>query len=472
MPSLFDLPFEDPGDAGDEPVRPPAAEPPVRRVYTVSDLAAAVRGRLEETFFEVWLEGEISNCRRWTSTGHLYFTLKDDQAQLKAVMFRSALRYLRFEPADGQHVLARGRVTVYEPRGECQVVCEHLEPRGLGALQLAFEQLKRKLAAEGLFDEARKRPLPLLPRTVGVVTSLDGAAIQDVIKVVSARHAGLRLLVRPCRVQGEGAAHEIARALRQLARHPGVDVVIVARGGGSLEDLWAFNDEVVARAIAAAPVPVVSGVGHETDVTIADFVADLRAATPSNAAELVVARRDDLIRRLRHAGVRMTGALRHALGRRRAAVHGLASRRGLVTLQTRVANRARHLAELTWRIRHALHARLAASSRILAGLDRRLEAADQRRRLGGLRTRLVAADAALQRGGRASAHRAEVRLGSLAARLGNLSPLAVLGRGYAVCFAADEVTVVRDATRVRPGESVHVRVERGSLDCTVVKAGD
>lgn len=475
MPSLFDLPFEEEPDPGAPREAPPSPDAPaarqLRRILSVSELAAAIRGHLEESFFEIWVEGEISNCKRY-NTGHLYFTLKDDGAQLKAVMFRSALRYLRFQPADGQHVVARGRVTIYEPRGECQIVCEHLEPRGLGALQLAFEQLKRRLDADGLFAPARKRALPLLPRTIGVVTSLDGAAIRDIITVITRRHAGLRLLIRPCRVQGEGAAREIARAIAQISRRPDVDVVIVARGGGSLEDLWAFNEEIVARAIAASPIPVVSGVGHETDVTIADFVADVRAATPSNAAEIVVARKDELVRRVDLTRSRLFSALRARIARRRALVHGLAARRGLLTLQTRVANRARHVAELTWRVRHLLTQQLGASRRRLQDLQRRLEAADQRRRLAVLRARLTEADAGLGRCAHAARHRAEVRLRSLAGRLENLSPLAVLARGYAVCFADDGVTVIRNASAVSTGDAVQVRVENGRLYCTVNRAGN
>ena len=259
-----------------------------RRVLTVTELTVRVRDVLEATFVELWVEGELSNCRLW-NTGHLYFTLKDASSQIRGVIFRSALRYLKFKPADGLRVVARGRVSVYEPKGEYQLVCEHLEPQGLGALQLAFDQLKRRLQAEGLFDAARKRPLPALPRKIGIVTSLDGAAIRDIIKVLRRRYANAHLVIRPARVQGEGAAADIARGhpggRRRVA---GVDVVIVGRGGGSIEDLWAFNEEVVARAIARSPVPVISAVGHESDVTIADFVADVRAPTPSAAAELVV----------------------------------------------------------------------------------------------------------------------------------------------------------------------------------------
>src|SRR6185436_4851401 len=245
----------------------------------------------------------------------LYFTLKDGASQVKAVIFRSALRYLKFKPADGLRVVARGRVSVYEPKGEYQLVCEHLEPHGLGALQLAFDQLKKRLQAEGLFDAARKRPLPSLPRKIGIVTSLDGAALRDIIKVLRRRYANVHLVIRPARVQGDGASIEIAQALRQIGRVPNVDVVIVGRGGGSIEDLWAFNEENVARAIAKSPVPVISAVGHETDTTIADFVADVRAPTPSAAAELVVARKDEFCNRIDRLHDRLGAAARGRIQR-------------------------------------------------------------------------------------------------------------------------------------------------------------
>ncbi len=480
MPSLFDDAFEDdrptPGkpdqarparpDAITPAPAPDAPKPPARTVYTVSDLTAAVARSLEQQFFQVWVEGEISNARP-AASGHLYFTLKDDSAQIKAVLFRGTLRLLRFKPADGQHVLARGQIEIYEARGEMQIVCQHLEPRGLGALQLAFEQLKRRLEAEGLFAPARKRPLPLLPRTIGIVTSLEGAAVRDILRVVANRHAGLRLLIRPCRVQGDGACHEVARAIRDVSRHPGVDVVIVARGGGSLEDLWAFNEEAVARAIAASPVPVVSGVGHEIDTTIADFAADVRAATPSNAAEIVVARRDELARRIAHLDHRARAAVRQRVAAGRTAVHALGSRRGLLTIQSRVSNRERRLVDLAARLRRVLARRHQTARQHLAGLAERLTAVDQRRRLTRLRTRLAQADGRLTPAVRAHHHRAALAFGSLAGRLDALSPLAVLGRGYAVCFAADGLTVLRDAAAARDGDTVHVRLEHGRLACQV-----
>ena len=354
MTGLFDLPFEEPEpEPGPEQPKPP--EPPpaqVRRVWSVSEVTAAIRDTLESRFAEVWVEGELSNCRLW-NTGHLYFTLKDAGSQLKAVMFRSALRALRFKPEDGLHVVARGRITVYDPKGEYQVLCEHLEPQGVGALQLAFEQLKKRLQAEGLFAAERKRPLPALPRRIGIVTSLDGAAIRDIIKVISRRHPNASLVIRPTRVQGEGAASAIARALGAVARVPSVDVVILARGGGSIEDLWAFNEEAVARAVARCPIPVISGVGHESDFTIADFVADLRAPTPSAAAEIVVAGKDEFCARIDRLTGRLRASARSRVERSRGYLHRLAGRPGLAGWPGRLALRSRHVSELAHQLGRA-----------------------------------------------------------------------------------------------------------------------
>src|SRR5262245_30244611 len=299
-----------------------------RRVFTVSELTRAVKNTLEGRFGGLWVEGEISNLRVHTS-GHVYFTLKDDEAQVRAVLFRGRMRRVRFEPADGLHVLAFGRLEVYAVRGEYQLVCDVLEPKGLGALQLAFEQLKARLAAEGLFDAARKRPLPVLPRRVGLVTSPTGAAVRDFLRVVTRRFAGLQVLVCPVRVQGDTAAGEIAEALATLNRRGDLDVIVVARGGGSLEDLWAFNEEAVARAIAASKIPVISAVGHETDVTIADFVADLRAPTPSAAAELVVREKAQLVAHLGSLRERLQGAVGQRVRRWRERLDDLGRRRVL-----------------------------------------------------------------------------------------------------------------------------------------------
>lgn len=460
---LFDTPFEDPEP---EP-HPPAA--PVRRVYSVSELTAGIRALIENAFAEVWIEGEISNCKVW-NTGHMYFTLKDGGAQIKAVMFRTAVRYLRFKPEDGLHVIARGRLGVYEPKGEYQVVCEHMEPHGLGALQLAFEQLKKKLQGEGLFDASRKRALPALPRRIGIVTSLDGAALRDILKVLRRRAPNASVLIRPARVQGDDAAADVATALRAIGKVPGVDVVIVGRGGGSIEDLRAFNEERVARAIAGCPVPVVSAVGHETDVTIADFVADLRAPTPSAAAEMVVAPTEEFRGRIDRLTGRLRAAARADLQRRRNAVHVLSSRRGLAGFHARLALRGRHAAELTHQFRGAMRAGVEGRARAYRSLRQRLEQRDLARHLASMRGRLTAAEGRLGGAAGRTRHRADARFRALAGRLENLSPLAVLGRGYAVCWNADRTAIVRNADSVGPGDRVHVTLASGEIDCRVDRA--
>jgi len=437
-----------------------------RQVLTVSRLTAHLRNLLESEFYEVWVEGELSNCRPWT-TGHLSFTLKDARAQMRGIIFRSALRYLKFKPEDGLKVIARGRVSVYEPKGEYQLVCEHLEPYGLGRLQLAFDQLKARLQEEGLFDRARKRPLPSLPRRIGIVTSLDGAVIRDMLHVLGRRHASVHVVIRPVRVQGEGAAPEIARGLKAVSRVPQVDVVIVARGGGSIEDLWAFNEEIVARAIALCPVPVISAVGHETDVTIADFVADVRAPTPSAAAEIVIAGKDEFASRIGRLEDRLRGSIRarvQTLGRRLSALTG---RPAFAGYQGRLANLERHVSELQHDLVRQVHERLRGRDRRLQQLRRRLELCDLGRRLAIIRTRLVAADARAARAMAAHLHTANARFRGSASRLETLSPLAVLGRGYAVCWNADRSALVRDAAAVAHGDRVHVTLSRGELECEV-----
>ncbi|HEU4938154.1 MAG TPA: exodeoxyribonuclease VII large subunit [Vicinamibacterales bacterium] len=460
MSDLFSLPFEEDAARGGGPMQRE------RRIFSVSELTAAIRGVLETGFGEIWVEGELSNCRTW-NTGHVYFTLKDEDAQIKAVMFRSVVRYLKFKPEDGMHVIVRGQLGVYEPKGEYQIVCEHLEPRGLGALQMAVEQLKKKLHAEGLFDTGRKRPLPSLPRIIGIVTSLDGAALRDIIKVLRRRHPNAHLLIRPTRVQGDGAAADIAEALRAIVKIPGVDVVIVGRGGGSFEDLIAFNQEPVARAIASSPVPVVSAVGHEVDVTIADFVADLRAPTPSAAAELVVTAKDEFCARVSRLGERLGSVVRAGIQRRRAGLHALSSRRGLAGWHTRLAMRGRHAAELTYQLRRHAGAEVARRARAFRTLRLRLEARDLRRRVAMMGSRLSSAHGRLGTAAAAARHRADSRIASLAGRLENLSPLGVLARGYAVCWNADRTVIIRSADAVAPGDRVRVTLQEGELHCDV-----
>jgi exodeoxyribonuclease VII large subunit len=394
---------------------------PGRRVYTVSALTAEVKAVLEDSFPAIWVEGELSNFKHHTS-GHMYFTLKDAQAQIRGVMFRGHNRLLRFQPTDGLAVLVCGAVTVYERRGEYQITAEFMEPKGVGALQLAFEQLKAKLEAEGLFRDSRKRPLPLLPRKIGIVTSPTGAVIRDMLTIIARRFPGLEVLIHPVAVQGAGAAGEIAAALGRLGSRADLDVLIVARGGGSLEDLWAFNEEIVARAVAASPIPVISAVGHETDVTIADFVADLRAPTPSAAAELVVAQRDELRQRVDELTARALSALQRVVAVRRSRVEML----------------GRHLLLLS------PVARLARQADRLQGLRRRLEA-------WWALFRTVRGE----------------RLARAAATLESLSPLGILGRGYSICFALPSRRILKATAEVGTGSVVAVRLHQGELECVV-----
>jgi exodeoxyribonuclease VII large subunit len=451
MPGSADLPFDDGHDT-----RRPA--------LSVSELTAELRLLVEDAFSTVVVEGEISNFKVWSS-GHLYFTLKDDRAQIRAVMFRMTARTLTFRPEDGMHVIARGRVTVYDVKGEYQVVCDSLAPHGLGARQAAFEALKRRLSAEGLFEAARKRPLPILPRRIGVVTSLDGAAVRDIVRVLTARYPGVRLLVRPARVQGEGASEDLVRALTAIGRIPDVDVIIIGRGGGSAEDLDAFNDERLARAIAASPVPVIAAIGHEVDFTIADFVADVRAATPSNAAELVVERADHFFSRIDRAAGRLQSAFTLALARRTQRVDRLSFR--LNQYPARVAMRHRDVGDLQRRLERAVRSGGATRTDRFERLHRRLAARDLGTVVARLRTRLVGADAGLWNLVRARRLAATGRLSAAASRLDALSPLAVLARGYAVCWNEGRTSIIRRASAVVPGSTVHVRLAEGELACRV-----
>jgi exodeoxyribonuclease VII large subunit len=366
-------------------------------------------------------------------------------------------------------VIVRGRISVYEPKGEYQIVCERMEPHGLGALQLAFDQLKRRLQAEGLFDAARKRALPALPRKIGIVTSLDGAAIRDIIKVLGRRYPNAHLVIRPTRVQGDGAAAEVARGIRDIVKVRGIDVVIVGRGGGSVEDLWAFNDEAVARAIVASPVPIISAVGHEVDFTIADFAADVRAPTPSAAAEIVVARKEDFCNHIERLHQRLAGAMRGSVARMESRVHLLNRRPAFAGWPARLALRGRHCAETTHALRHAARASIARRLRAFQALRLQLEQYDLRRRLGTVRARLVRVDGTLRAAAMHRHHRAEARLHTCAARLDSLSPLAVLGRGYAVVWNDARTRAIRKSSEVQPGDGVRVTLAEGELTCEVVK---
>ena len=437
-----------------------------RVVCTVGELAMRIKAQLEDQFPAVWVEGEISNLRT-PSSGHAYFTLKDDTAQLRCVLFRGRGRRVAFQPEDGMQVLAFGGLDVYLARGEYQLVVELLEPKGVGALQLAFEQLKRRLEAEGLFDAARKRPLPAFPRTIGIVTSPTGAAIRDMLHVIDRRFADLRILITPVRVQGEEAPGEIVAALRDLQAVEDLDVIIVGRGGGSIEDLWAFNDERVARAIAGCRVPVISGVGHETDFTIADFVADLRAPTPSAAAEVVVQEKLQVARALVSLYEALKQAMASRLERDRERVEVLGKRRVLTDAARALRDLYRRVDELTSRLtravrgseRQATH-RLSLARNALRSLNPVARIANGTVLLAQLRGRLASAAV---HSVKVSQHRFDAAVG----RLDSLSPLAVLGRGYSLTRLLPSGVIVRSAAQTRPGDAVEILLHQGAVEARV-----
>lgn len=435
-----------------------------RRALSVSELTARIKTLIEAEFFTVWVEGEISNFTRHSS-GHWYFSLKDQFASLRCASFRMQNRLLRFKPEDGLHVRARGRISIYEPRGEYQLVVEHMEPVGLGALQLAFEQLKNKLAAEGLFNSERKRQLPLLPRCVGVVTSPTGAAIRDILRVIRRRNEALNILIAPARVQGEGAAQDIMRAIRLLNGRAEVDVIIVGRGGGSIEDLWAFNEEPLARAIAKSRVPIISAVGHETDFTIADFVADLRASTPSTAAEMVSAARDELSLRLERLTRDLVRAMQQRTNRSRTILGELERSRGFQTLRSRLQSALQGLDFSLNSIERIFIRRLRLHRENLNILAARLSEADLARSLGAHRRRLLSLDARFASVAQGMITSKRERVSVAAGKLNSLSPLAVLARGYAIAFD-EKGRAIKRAKDVRAGDRVIVRVNEGQFDCT------
>lgn len=435
-----------------------------KTVLTVSELNRLVKTDLEAGYSDIWVEAEISNLRV-PASGHSYMTLKDAKSQLRAVMFRYSRKALRFIPQDGMQVLCRGSITVYEPRGEYQLTIERMEPRGAGALQLAFEQLKNKLASEGLFDKGIKKPLPFLPKRIGIITSGTGAALRDILQVLTRRFPGLHITVLPVAVQGDGAAQEIAAAIADANEHAIADVLIVGRGGGSLEDLWAFNEEIVARAIHQSDIPVISAVGHEVDFTIADFVADVRAPTPSAAAELAVREKRELVRAVSalHAG--LSRRIKQRIERERTAWRGAAER---LVRSVRIVNDAQ-LAhdDLQQRLWQALPRVCAARRTAAQALHARLLALSPRQRIEAHRRASGFLAEALERNCAFALERMRSRLGNSLARLSGLNPAAVLARGYSIARVQPRGSIVRSSADVRAGDSLQIELQKGSLDCLV-----
>ena len=437
---------------------------PERRIYSVSELNAAIRAVLDAEFQDLWVTGEISGLKL-PASGHYYFTLKEREAQVRCVAFRSAHRYWKFKPQDGLAVLARGRIDVYEARGEYQLLVELLEPQGLGALQLAFEQLKKKLAEEGLFAGERKRPLPRYPRRIGIVTSPRGAAIADMVHILTRRFPGLHVRLFPALVQGPGSVEEVIRGIEYFSRTKWPDLIIVGRGGGSLEDLWTFNEEAVARAIAACAVPVVSAVGHETDVTIADYAADLRAPTPSAAAELVVPTLEDLLERIDASRSKATQGLRYRLAMLERRLRQQGIDRALNVLHRRVGRHLQRIDEQDYQIRERIRVTIDGRERMRRTLEIRLRRFDVRPRLAADRRRTEAAYTDALQTMQARMARRRGKLEQVAAKLSELSPLRILERGYAI--VSNERGIVKDAVEAPAGSAVHVRLAKGELDAIV-----
>jgi exodeoxyribonuclease VII large subunit len=438
---------------------------PERKIWSVSELTSRIGNVLAVNFANLWVEGEVSNYRP-AQSGHLYFTLKDEQAQIRCVCFRTQALRLKFRPEDGLKLIVRGSISVYEPRGEYQIYVEHIEPSGIGALQLAFEQLKKRLDAEGLFDEERKKPLPMMPRRIGVVTSPQGAAVRDVIRILRRRFPNLHLLVYPARVQGDGAAEEIVAALKYFGRKQSVDVILLVRGGGSIEDLWAFNEESVARAIAACTIPIVSGVGHETDFTIADFVADVRASTPSAAAEIVVKSRQEFQRHLGELEHKISQRMRYLILEWRHRLKDLTTHIGFRRLEELLRRHRQQTDELTSRLGIALQGRIERLRHRYTIAATRIASFDLRARIRTHGLRLVQRSTELGvRMERLLVGKIK-RLERLRVQLEERSPLRVLKRGYAICTDTAG-NVVSAADQVDVGAEVNLQLSRGRLGAEV-----
>jgi len=438
---------------------------PTRQIFTVSELTAKIRDLLAKNFMDILVQGEISNCRE-AQSGHIYFTLKDDRAQVRCVFFKQQQRGIKFRPEDGLQVTVRGSISVYEQRGEYQIYVENLEPVGRGALQLAFEQLKKRLEAEGLFDAKRKKPLPLLPSRIGIITSPRGAAVRDVVRILTRRFPNVHLTVYPVRVQGEGSAEEIVKALKFFNARKIVDVLILARGGGSMEDLWSFNEEIVARAIFTSEIPVISGVGHETDFTIADFVADVRASTPSAAAELVVQTRREFDKHIAELRETLAGLARYRLLELSRRVHELSARRGFRRPLDLLRQQRQRADEMTSRLALGLRARLEHSRKRFTAAHMRIISFDFRVKISAFRLRLEKRTADLGVRIERLLRRKRDRLEKFFLQLNERSPLKVLERGYAIATDAAG-NLLRDAAQVALGDTVAIQLHRGKLSTEV-----
>lgn len=503
-------------DSAGRPEREKQMSTPVEsgpHIFTVSELNTEFKLLLESTYRSIWVEGEISNFMQ-PASGHFYFSLKDSESQIKAVMWKSNQRILKWRPKNGMKVMISGRVSVYEPRGEYQIDVLQIVPHGKGDLAAAFEQLKEKLQAEGLFEAKRKRPIPMLPKKIGIVTSRSGAALRDMLQILNRRYANLCILLFPAVVQGEEAAPSIVEGIRALNRYPDIDVIIVGRGGGSLEDLWPFNEERVARAIVASRIPIISGVGHETDTTIADFVADLRAPTPSAAAELVIGKKSELAEKVHHFAQRVHAHIRNQLLHGKHVARGLAEHRALAGIPQKVRTHQQQVDDFEIRLkaglarchqsnarrqllagqklsamqlRHLIEVKRSRLNHLTSGLshavsrlhrecraevsEQKLSAAPLRRLVEISRNRVNTESSRINHAVQSAASRDRQRLAHFAGKLDSLSPLAVLERGYSIACREDG-TILKESNQVAPGDAVGVRLHHGKLKCTVTEVED
>jgi exodeoxyribonuclease VII large subunit len=453
--------------------------PPERRVWTVRALVSAVRSHIEREYSDCWVEGEISNLRI-PDSGHLYFTLKEESAQIRVVMFRSSAKLLRFRPENGLQVTVRGRITVYEDRGELQISAEFMEPKGAGALQLAFEQLKARLQAEGLFEASRKRPIPPLPQRIGIITSPQGAALRDILNILARRHRSANILIYPAQVQGDSAPGELMAGLRHfnqeirppekrrqdLHENRAVEVIIIARGGGSAEDLACFNHEGLARAVANSKIPVISAIGHETDFTIVDFVADLRAPTPSAAAELVIRSRQDIEAQAEDLSRRLERALRYRLLMARQELANRAQHGAFARMMDGIHRRQQKLDELRFRLEKAERQLLERFHRRSESFAAAIRHYDARRRLAAIRQQLTARVENLAAATYRRLLQSRGALERQTASLEALSPVAILNRGYALVFDANG-QLVKDAEQLSVGDELSARLARGRVRARV-----
>jgi exodeoxyribonuclease VII large subunit len=444
---------------------------PDRRVWVVRDLVAALRTSVEREYGDIWVAGEISNFRAHSSSGHLYFTLKDGDSQIRAVMFRSQARLLRFRPEDGMQVVLRGRATVYEKGGDLQLAAEYLEPKGAGALQIAFEQLKAKLEAEGLFDSARKKPIPALPRCIGIVTSPQAAALRDILNILRRRHHSANLLIYPAQVQGEAAASEVSSGIKYFNRAKNVDVIIVARGGGSAEDLAAFNHEGLARTVFASEIPIVSAVGHETDISIIDFVADLRAPTPSAAAELVILSRQEIEEQAESLQLRLARAVRYRLLMAKQALTEAAQQGAFARMMGGINQRQQKVDDLIFRAEKSERKLIEQHRRRWERASAAVRHYDARRMLAGTRKDLATQTSAVGAAVRTILLRQRARINQAQHQLKALSPVAILERGYALVFDSSG-KLIKSSVQIGSGDEILARLAHGTFTAKVEKKSD